>query len=332
LAERGVDDATLEALGAAKGEHSEGASRLVVASTADGEVKLAVSLPTTPAQPVAEVAPLPRLLPLVDDATARIPYVLVVADRTGAEVLGYYDVDEVAGEVAVKGTPTIARSPADGNWKYRQHQHLLEKNWVDHLANDVVGVVGALAETIDAQLVIGVGDQRELQAIKKHLPPSLVPRWTEVAGGRGQDGSDGLVDERVRAVVARHVVDRTLTLLEDYAQERGQHKRACDGLEDVVAALRKAQVQTLLITTAADQDATLFFGPDPSQLAMTASELVDLGVDAPQSGPAVDVLLRAAVGTGADVEVVPHEMEQSPRGGVGAVLRYADSDPAISTA
>jgi hypothetical protein len=99
-----------------------------------------------------------------------------------------------------------------------------------------------------------------------------------------------------------------------------------------VAALRKAQVQTLLITTAADQDATLFFGPEPSQLAMTASELADLGVDAPQAGPAVDVLLRAAVGTGADVEVVPHEMEQSPRGGVGAVLRYADSDPATSTA
>jgi hypothetical protein len=150
----------------------------------------------------------------------------VVADRTGAEVVGYYDVDEVAREATVKGTPTIARSPADGNYKFKQHQHLLEKNWVGHLAKDVVDVVGALAETIDAQLVIGVGDQRELTAVKEHLPPSLVPRWVEVAGGRGQDGSDQLVDERVRAVVARHVVDRTLTLLEDYAQERGQHKRA----------------------------------------------------------------------------------------------------------
>ena len=92
-----------------------------------------------------------------------------------------------------------------------------------------------------------------------------------------------------------------------------------------VAALRKAQVQTLLVTTAADQQAVLWFGPEPSQIAVTAAELIDLGVAEPKQGPAVDVLLRAAVGTAADVELVPHQLDTAPRGGVGAVLRYADS-------
>ncbi len=331
LGERGVDDQTLEALAAAKGEHSEGGSRLVVASTADHEVKLAVSLPSVPPTTLADVSPLPHLLPLLD-VTAQVPYVLVVADRTGADVWGYDDVDAVADESTVKGTTHQNRSPASGNYKFLQHQHLAEKDWVGHLAKDIVETVVAVARRNDPQLVIGVGDQRELTAIAEHLPSALQPKWTVVPGGRGEDGSDALVRQRVRDVVARHVVTRMLDLLEDYAQERGQLKRACDGLEDVVAALRKAQVQTLLVTTAADPAATLFFGPDPAQLALTAAELADMGVEQPVEGPAVDVLLRAAVGTGADVEVVPHEMEQSPRGGVGAVLRYADSDAVPSPA
>ena len=39
----------------------------------------------------------------------------------------------------------------------------------------------------------------------------------------------------------------------------------------------------------------------------------------------VDVLIRAAIGTAADVQLVPGEMASAPDMGVGAVLRYADS-------
>ncbi|MCW2713859.1 MAG: hypothetical protein JWN88_906 [Frankiales bacterium] len=326
LGRRGVDGATLEAIAAAKGEHSEGASRLVVASTANSTVQLAVSLPAVPARPLVDVSPLPHLLPLVDDVTERVPYVLVVADRTGAEVTGYVAADEPTGGTTVAGTPTVERSPADGNYRFLQHQFLAEQGWIGHLAKDIVAKIGAFSDRVHPEVVIGVGDIRELTAIRDHLPPALQPLWTEVAGGRGQDGSEPLVQQRVRDLLSRHVVHKTLDLLEDYAQERGQAKRACDGVEDVVAALRKAQVQTLLVTTAADQTATLWFGPDPLAVALTAAELRDLGVEEPTEGPLVDVLLRAAIGSGADVQVVPHELEQSPRGGVGAVLRYADSD------
>jgi hypothetical protein len=45
----------------------------------------------------------------------------------------------------------------------------------------------------------------------------------------------------------------------------------------------------------------------------------------PSSGPIVDVLLRAAIGTGADVQLVAHELDQAPHGGAGALLRYADA-------
>jgi hypothetical protein len=117
---------------------------------------------------------------------------------------------------------------------------------------------------------------------------------------------------------------RQLGLLGEYAQERAQLKRGCDGVADVVAALRKAQVQTLILTAAIGEGATLWFGPDPSQLGVTAEEVRDLGADDVTEGPLVDVLLRTAIATGADVQLVPGELETAPREGVGALLRYAD--------
>ena len=61
-------------------------------------------------------------------------------------------------------------------------------------------------------------------------------------------------------------------------------------------------------------------------LGVTAGDVTALGATDPQEGPLLTVLLRAALATGADVQLVPHQSEQSPQSGVGALLRYADSD------
>jgi hypothetical protein len=61
-------------------------------------------------------------------------------------------------------------------------------------------------------------------------------------------------------------------------------------------------------------------------LGTTRDEVVALGADAPEQGPLTSVLLRAALATGADVQLVPHQPEQAPHGGVGALLRYRDEN------
>jgi hypothetical protein len=330
LGGKGVDERTLHAIAAAKGRHDEGASRLVVASTSDADVMIAVSLPQPPRTPLADVAALPHLLPLVEDVTTRVPYVLVVADRTGADVSAFYDTETAAGEITVLGRRTHERGPDRGSWKHIYHEFPAEQVWMNRIAHDIVSGVAQLARDISAELVIGAGDVRVLSAIQDELPPDLKPRWCTVEGGRGRDGSDELIRERVRDTVSRHVVAKSLDMLEDYAQERGQLKRACEGVADVVAALRKAQVQTLLVTTGAPQDATLWFGPDATAVAETAAELRDLGVAEPLEGPLVDVCIRAAVATGADVQLVPHQLDTAPNGGIGALLRYADDDNAAA--
>jgi hypothetical protein len=50
-----------------------------------------------------------------------------------------------------------------------------------------------------------------------------------------------------------------------------------------------------------------------------------MGVSDLQEGPLVDVLLRAALGTAAEVLMVPAGTPDSPVDGVGALLRYSDN-------
>ncbi len=321
-----VPDAVRDAISAARGAHDDGDARLVVASLATGEVVLAEPVSTRPPTDEVHVGPLPNLMPLLSDLTSRVPHVVVHADHTGAEVEAYTAADDLAEEITVKGRTLHLRKVRGGGWAHHRYQHTAENQWREN-AKEIRETAMTLAEQIGAELILGVGDERELTFVKEGLVQPWDSRWVELPGGRGQDGSEHLIPQRVRDAVAVHTATETLDLLGEFAQERGQTKRACDGVEDVVQALRKAQVQTLLITTEVDPQGRLFFGQEPTVLGTSADEVTDLGGE-PTEGPLVEVLVRAALATGADVQIVPHQPDTAPNGGVGAVLRYADDDNA----
>ena len=323
LEELDVPEPVRAAVAAAQGSHDEGEGRLVVASVPEARVLLAEPVSTRPATDVVQVAPLPDLLPIVTDLGTQVPHVVVHADRTGADVVAYYDEGKAANDVTVKGRTLHLKKVHGGGWAHLHYQHRAENQWREN-ASAIRETVVQLAEQVGAELVLGVGDERELTFVKDGLGQPWDSRWVEVPGGRGQDGSEALVAQRVRDAVSLHAAAESLQLLADYAQERGQAKRACDGLQDVVEALRKAQVQTLILTTDADTHSTLWYGEDPSQLGTRRSDVEGLGATDPQEGPLLTVLLRAALATGADVQIVPHQSEQSPQSGLGALLRYAD--------
>ena len=325
LEDEGVAAPVREAIAAAKGEHAGGEARLVVASIPQARVVLSEPVSTRPATDVVDIAPLPDLLPLVTDLTSQVPHVVVHTDRTGADVEAFFDTASAAGEVTVKGRTLHLKKVQGGGWAHHRYQHRTENQWREN-AKEIRETVVQLAEQVGAELVVGVGDERELTYVREGLGAPWDARWVEIPGGRGQDGSEQLVQTRVRNAVSLHTAAETLQLLADYAQELGQAKRACDGLRDVVDALRKAQVQTLVLTTDPDQHSTLWFGEDPSQLGTSRADVESLGATSPQEGPLLTVLLRAALATGADVQLVPHQSEHAPQSGLGALLRYADSD------
>lgn len=330
LEEQGVPAEVRDALWAARGDHADGAARLVVADVSSGAVLLSEPVETRPATDVVAQGALPDVLPLLSDLTTQVPHVVVTADRTGADVVAYFDTGKVAREVTVKGRTLHLKKVQVGGWAHHRYQHRTENQWKEN-GEDIADTVAQLAEQIGAELIVGVGDEREVSLVVKALPTQWQDRYVVVPGGRGQ-GGDEFNDQRVRDTVALHVAHETLDLLREFAQERGRTKRACDGLEDVVQALRKAQVETLLVTTelTGGTDATLFFGDGPTMLGTTRDEVSSLGADTVREAPAVAVLVRAALATGAGVQVVPHQPAEAPNGGVGAVLRYADDDNAAA--
>src|SRR3954451_23343231 len=315
--DRGVDERTRVAIEQARGEHADGAARFVVASAAKGTVELALSLDAPPRTPVVDVAPLPHLLPLVDALTSQVPYVVAVADREGAEVWSSAGTTE---ELDHEGT--IERPTTRG--QARRDQRSTNNSWRG-TEQDAASTVERMAREAGAELLLFAGETKTVAGVKAMLPTHLQDKAGDVPGTRHADGSGPVLHQAVSDAVARHSAMKLMDLLEDYAQERGQAKRACDGVAEVVAALRKAQVQTLILTTGVGQHGTLFFGPEPGQLGVTAEEVRDLGAEQVSQGPLVDVLLRAAIATGADVRLVPGELETAPQWGVGALLRYDDS-------
>ena len=79
-----------------------------------------------------------------------------------------------------------------------------------------------------------------------------------------------------------------------------------------------------ILTDARDASRTGWGGPDPTHLALTQDDLAAMGLTTHFEAPLDELLLRAAWGTGTDVQFVTGGVEQSPTDGIGALLRYAD--------
>jgi len=117
------------------------------------------------------------------------------------------------------------------------------------------------------------------------------------------------------------VATETAAVLEKFREEAGEGRRAADGPEATLQALAMSQVGLLLVHEDPDDSRTAWFGPDPGQVGLTSEEVKAMGVDDPQQARLTDVALRAALGTGADVRVVPSA--GGPTGGLGAILRWS---------
>jgi peptide subunit release factor 1 (eRF1) len=143
---------------------------------------------------------------------------------------------------------------------------------------------------------------------------------TTTDGARQPDGSDDQLTAEVERILAVAVAQESTSLLETFYQELGQGDRAVAGAADVLAALFRSQVEALLVYDHLDDDRRAWFGQDPSHAAVTEKTLAELGVEATE-GRLVDVAVRAALGTGARVRVIPEESGIAE--GLGAVLRWS---------
>ena len=322
LADAGVDEATRQAVVEARGQHFEGATRVVIAS--HGSVHLARSLPQETPTDVVRVSPLPHVAPLLDAAGRVRPHVVALIDRTGADVYAYTDSEtEIADFTVVKGDAAdIRKVHGAGGWAMRRMQARAEEGW-EHNAKEIAGTIERVCRDIDAALIVAAGDDREVKLVLDDLPAERQGIFVQVSGGRGADGSTGSVFEQVAEQLEERRTKDVIAILERYEENRGRQTLAAEGLAAVVGALRNSQVDTVVLTEDyTGEDEQLWYGPEAMHLGTARDELTAMGVDAPAQAAAIDVLLRAALATNAAVVRVPGGLDQSPRGGVGALLRF----------
>ena len=316
LAGEGVPEAVLGEVDALVAEvHHDGESLFVVANEAG--ILHAAAGPEPPAHELASWSPLPSLAPLIALRQGSPPYVTVVVDRTGADVSA--SGPDGQWEAEPGGATDPIRKVAAGGW-YQRHIQERAENTGEHNAAEVAAVVSRLAGMVDARLIAVSGDERAVHLLTTDLPTELAPKVEVVDGSRGADGGPALDPDQLRRSLASVAASETVALLRKLHEELGQHDRAVAGRRDTLAALGRAQVQVLLVHDDPADEQQIWFGPEAAHLAMTEADLRSLGVEEPVQGRAVDVAIRAALGTGAQVRIVPSETVD---GGMAGILRWA---------
>ena len=148
-------------------------------------------------------------------------------------------------------------------------------------------------------------------------------------GGRAEGVKSEDFAQTLGEVLARVQDQRLREVMDSYSQARGKDADGADGIDAVVQMLQRGQVQDVLLRDDPSSTWTLWVGPDALQLAGSREDLLEMGVQEPVEVRADAALVRAAVGGGAGLVLVPgtrqdetDELELAD--GVGAILRWSD--------
>ncbi|WP_324277161.1 Vms1/Ankzf1 family peptidyl-tRNA hydrolase [Blastococcus brunescens] len=298
-----------------------------VVVAADGTVVLDEALADSPRQEACEWSPQPALLPVLSQLAGRVPHLVVIADRVGADIsvvgpgLGEQE------EKQVEGDTFHMRKVKVGGWAHNTYMHTAENQWVEN-ADQVADEIGSLARRLPLGFVLVAGDVRARQILTDRASDS----WSDLVvsmdeGGRAAGADREPVQRRAAELVAEHE-GRAIAEVLEQLQAAGAHGLSVTGTGPVVEALRKGQVETLVLADDHGED-TLLVGSSPAELGVDQHDMDALGIHG-EVVPADRALLAAAVAGSAGVVVVPRSA--MPDGvPVAAVLRYTDASTAPAT-
>jgi len=297
-----------------------GAAGLVVFAT--GSLIRVLHLPGLDGPDRARFTAPACLVPLLAWVQERPPYVLVVTDRAGADITASRGgLDEMRGWSVAGPDDEIERN-APGGWAQLRYQHRAEDSW-RHNAGHVARAVVRAVDRVGARLLLVTGDVRAVQLLEERLPARVLGAVTlhHLTGGRTPDGSQ---ESRAEAVAAAGRVlagEVTGQLLARFAEELPPAGPAVQGADATLDALSHGRVAELLVTPDAADERTAWFGPGPADVR-SAHRTPPATWPLARRGNLVDVAVRAALLTGAQVHVVPPGTPGGPDEGVGGLCRF----------
>jgi hypothetical protein len=321
LAERGAPDGLLDRIGDWLAEARTAGPCLACAAAEDGGLVGAVG--PTPASELATWDSLPRLGTMIDWHQSSPPALLVTVDRAGADLFAAGPPESETGLVHVVESTVDdvdLRRSKPGGWSQPRYQQAAMENWRVN-AGEVARAIDDAVDRLAAQLVVIAGDEHAVSGTIDQLGPRAAALVRRATGGRGK-GSGGTLESESRRWYRTAVAEVTVELIDRFKQELGRRDRGAAGVDAVSGALQMAAVDTLLVHDDPTDDRRLFFRTsDRTSIAVREADLE--GTDL-ADGPLVDVLIRAAWGSGARVRLVPQLPELTD--GVGALLRFRTPD------
>lgn len=319
LENQGADPATTTALdevvgtdGDVPGPHGQ------AVFAAHGQLILAQELPEPPARDRARYSVLPDAMPLALQRAPDIPYAAVAvrylleSERAAADEdlevelqNGHWPTSRIGG-----GERDLRRLPA-GRWR-------LEAD----------GMARRLMELVDrgeAEVIVIAGDVWGRGVLVNKLPKRLRDRIIAMdAQAPVALPGRALLEQELENVFRWRMTELDRARLEMFLARRAGRGGTAEGLMAVVDALRRGQVEALLINDAVSLGTRLWVGTAAKQIGLSENELHAHGVQHCWEEPADTALIRAVVGTGAELIVVPSE-ELPLADGVGALLRFSDA-------
>ena len=327
LAAAGADQATLDAVLAANLDHVPARSHALFA--AGGSVRLhGIMLQAPPLGESSSYAPLPHVVPWLAGRPPRLPHVRVAANREGGQVLAVPGAwPETQGELEtamlglteVTGESWPVHKPSGGGWSQPRFQRSAEETWTE-TAKQIAGAVTAAANRVKAVFVVLGGDIREREILAGELPKALrgnlviVDREVELTAPAFDEAA--WAEESWRAALdARARLDEFRAQLDRPPGER----RAVQGLDGTLTALRDGLVSDVLIAADPAWQAMAWIGPGLADAATERDQLASRGVTDPVTDLAGEALARAAAGTGAELHFLAPDAVGT--GWVAALLR-----------
>lgn len=301
--------------------HLRGEVRRTIVATPDEVVLDEVRAGGTGWPETVAVGPLPDVAGWLAQADGSAPFVLVRADRAGADIEVYLAPGgRVAESTSVDGDTFDLTKLPEGDWAQDKYQQRAENTW--H-ANAVL-VADQLRE-LDARhrprLVVVCGDVRARSDLADLLSDLRATVAVVDSGGRAAGASDEALWGDVRRLLDEDRARETETLLQELARGTAIAHGVVTGPDRVADALVKGEVERLVLDLE-DAHATTVDPADHPGLALPEPVLTAGPL------PADQVLVAASALTGAEASLLPHEVslpqEFALASGVAATLRWDD--------
>ncbi|MEU2084333.1 hypothetical protein ABZ569_21020 [Streptomyces albus] len=342
LTAQGADARTLAALADGLDADREVADRHGRALfCADGQLVLAEELPQPPARDTARYSRVPDAMPLAVQHAPDLPYLAVSVTRqrgTGGRPAPSADTgpggpaseaiegapgagDEIVVGVQAGRWPMSRVAPGPVTW------HRFPADAWQRGAARLAGTVNRMADESGAQAIVVRGEEGDGWAqgvFVNRLPSKLASRviTVEGTGPPGTAPGRALLEDDLATALDGRLNERDLLHIDRFLAQRARDRAACEGMTAAVAALQRGQVEALLVNLPGVAPQQLWGGPRPTHIAASEEDLWVFGAPSARTEPVESLLIRAVVGTGAELVVVPRD-ELALADGVGVLLRYA---------